>query len=185
MIPTNTVLVSPNYRLRIPDETDYDFVFSATRYQGFNDGMAWDPPAGLDELIAPLERAIQAWMEGRGYGFTIETNEESSVRIGKISIRKTDEVNIWNVGFWTHPEHQKKGVMSEVLATILEFGFTKLGAIKITAEYAIWNKASEKVLLNNGFTFVRLIEEGLMKNGKWQSEHQYAIDKGHWERFDR
>ena len=42
MLPETTTIHTENYRLRIPDESDIDFVFSATRYAGFNDGMQWE-----------------------------------------------------------------------------------------------------------------------------------------------
>lgn len=40
-------------------------------------------------------------------------------------------------------------------------------AISITVKYALWNKASKKVLINNGFTFVKYLEKGFKKNGQW------------------
>lgn len=162
--------------LRVPNEEDIPFVFSATRYKGFNDGMQWDPPKSIAELTAPLQRSHEKWDKGEAFGFTIE-NKSTSEFLGRISIRPTTENHVWNVGFWTHPEQQNKGVMSEALAAVVNFGFKQLQATRIEAAYATWNKASEKVLLKNGFTFVEYIEKGIFKNGKWVPENLVAINK--------
>ena len=176
-IPTTLILSSKKFRLRIPDETDLEFVFSTAEYPGVHDGMLWEPPQNREELIKPLERSLKRWQEGSSYNFTIETKDQNPIQVGRISIRKTETKDIWNVGFWTHPKYQRKGVMSEALKAVTNFGFTKLKAKEITAQYAIWNKASEKVLLNNNFKFVRHLEKGYFKNGKWESENEFALKK--------
>ncbi|MEZ4849282.1 MAG: GNAT family protein [Bacteroidia bacterium] len=180
MIPTDLILKTPRYLLRIPNESDIDFVFSASRYPGFNDGMQWDPPEHKDTIAESLKRSIQSWKEGKGYSFTIVSRDESAQRLGRISIRPDQGENVWNIGYWTHPEHQKKGIMTEAVGAILEFGFTQLQATKITACTATWNKASEKVLLNHGFTFVRFIEQGFQKKGEWVSENEYELNMEDW-----
>lgn len=175
-IPINYTLKSPNYWLRIPSQSDIDFVFDASRFPGFNDGMLWDPPENISELEAALQKTIKSWEKGKGYSFTI-LSKVNNQRLGRISIRKVNAEETWNIGFWTHPKSQSKGVMSETLASIVELGFEVLGATKITAHHAVWNKASEKVLLNNGFKFAKYIKKGFQKNGKWVSENEMQLLK--------
>ena len=66
------------------------------------------------------------------------------------------EEQVWNVGFWTHPDSQSQGIMTEVLSGILKFGFEDLSAVRIEACHVIWNKASEKVLKKNGFEYFQI-----------------------------
>jgi ribosomal-protein-alanine N-acetyltransferase len=179
MLPKTRTIETKRLLLRIPDECDIPFVFSASRYPGFTDGMLWEPPSAEAELIQPLSKSIKAWEKGVGYSFTI-TIKGSPDLIGRISIRKTDLPDEWNVGFWTHPKFQNKGVMTEALQAILKFGFEELSAEKIEACYAIWNKASEKVLSKAGLGFDRFLEKGFMKKGKWVEENLFAIDKERW-----
>lgn len=169
-----------NYILRIPNEADIPSVYSATRYKGFNDGMLWEPPKNQEELLEPLKNNIKSWEEGEGYSFTIERKEEKNL-LGRISIRKTNEKGIWNIGFWTHPEVQGKGVMTESLEMVLKFGVEKLSAKRIEACYAIWNKASEKVLKRNGLKFVKYIEKGFKKDRIWVEENMLAITREEWQ----
>ena len=173
------VLSSAKFNLRFPSQEDIPHVFSATRVEGFNDGMLWDPPEKMEEIEGSLARNHVAWDEGRGFSFTID-DKSTNAFVGRIGIRKTKISKVWNIGFWTHPQHQGKGVMKEVVGRILHFAFTELQAIRVEADYATWNIASEKVLTSNGFQFVKFIENAFQKNGQWVDENAMAIDKAQW-----
>lgn len=177
MIPLDFTLSNQQLLLRFPNETDIDFVYSATQFKGFNDGMLWDPPKSKNELLIPLERNEKAWKKGEAFVFTILSKVGIQNRLGRISIRSTKEERVWNVGFWKHPESQKKGIMTDALHLILDFGFNYLDATKINAQYATWNLASQKVLERNGFRFVKFVENGFQKNGKWVDENEVEISK--------
>ena len=178
-IPKSFTLETERFVLRIPNSSDIPHIYSATQYEGFNDGMLWEPPKDMEELVAPLKRHIKAWEKESAYCFTIVRRGTDQL-VGRISIRPTSKTQVWNVGFWTHPEFQHQGIMTESLASVLGFGFEQLFAIRIEASYALWNKASEKVLKRNGMKFVEYIEQGFQKRGKWVEENLYAIDKEDW-----
>jgi len=146
--------------------------------------MVWSPPEKQEDLIEPLRNNKKAWESGKGYAFTI-TEKENGKPLGRISIRKIDKENRWNVGFWTHPESQKQGIMTEALKGVLKFGFEELSATEIEACHALWNKASEKVLKRNGMTFERYLAEGFKKNGKWVEENLLVIDLEKWNKGRR
>ena len=96
-IPLNHIIHTKNYQLRAPDESDFDFVFSTGNYPGFHDGMLWSAPVTIDDLKKPLQRNLQSWKDGSAYAFTIESLISSSERLGRISIRKTEKKDIWNI----------------------------------------------------------------------------------------
>ncbi|KAA3634422.1 MAG: N-acetyltransferase [Bacteroidetes bacterium] len=181
-IPKSYQIETPRFRLRIPSEADIPFVFSASRYEGFNDGMLWEPPESIEELKAPLSRSISAWQKGEGFSFTVD-DKKTNQPLGRISIRITKEPGRWNVGFWTHPESQGKGIMTECLKAVLAFGFEKLMAEKIEACHALWNVASEKVLKRNGMQFEKYLEKGFLKKGKWVPENLLVITRSEWEKI--
>lgn len=179
MIPLTTTLQTERLILRKPSLADFPHIFSATRYEGFNDGMPWEPPKEESELMEPFKRGIKAWECQEGFGFSIyEKNNQDF--IGRISIRK-EEDEIWNIGFWTHPLQQKKGYMTEAVGAILQFGFEQLNAERIEACYALWNKASEQVLKKNGMDFIEYIEKGFMKKGLWVEENLVGIRREQWD----
>jgi len=173
MISRQTILLTERFQLRIPDERDIDFVFSASRFPGFNDGMQWEPPTEKESIWGSLERCLQRWDKGEEYTFTVVDREEISLQLGRVSIRQSE--GDWSVGFWVHPEQQQRGVMTEALEAVLAFSFEKLKIRMISACYATWNKASERVLEKNGFQFVRYLPEGFQKKGAWVPENEVQL----------
>ncbi len=179
MIPSSIHLETERTRLRKVSLDDIPFVFSASRYPGFCDGMTWSPPDDEEELVAPYERNVATWESGDGYTFTIEARNGRS-RLGRIAIRR-EEGDHWNVGYWTHPEFQGQGFMTEALIAVLEFGFSTLGAEVVEAGSAEWNTPSRRVLEKVGMSFARYVSEGFRKEGAWISEDLFEITRAAWE----
>lgn len=184
MIALTYTIETPSLLLRAPSLHDIPIIFSATKHVHFNDGMPWDPPQSEDEMIEPYKRAIKAWEDGKGYSFSIDVKPDLMFK-ARISIRKTDKMDRWNIGFWTHPAYQRKGIMKEAVAAVLKFGFEELCAAEIEACCATWNIASERVLQNNGFRFEKYLEEGFLKKGVWVAENLYSISKSNWKASGR
>jgi [ribosomal protein S5]-alanine N-acetyltransferase len=170
--------------LRCPSVEDIPHVYSATRFAGFNDGMQWEAPGTINELDEPLRESLLTWDEGKIFSFTIADPASNSL-LGRIGIRKTDRLDVWNLGFWTHPEHQGKGYMTESVLAILEFGFSRLGAIQIEASYALWNKGSQRVLEKVGMKSVAYIPHAFQKRGHWIEANKTSITKQQWLLYQR
>lgn len=178
-LPKNYIIETARCRLRCASLEDIPYIFSATRYQGFNDGMLWEPPTKEEELIKPHENSIRAWENGDSYTFSIESKDSKNF-IGRISIRRTEELGVWSIGFWTYPIYQGQGYMTECAQAILYFGFSELKAEKIIAFHALWNKASERVLKKIGMIFVEYVPQGFIKKGKWVEENRLEISRKDW-----
>lgn len=179
VIPKDFTIETARCILRCPSEDDIPHIFAATRFVGFNDGMLWEAPANMDELYKPLQDNLLAWEAGSVFAFTI-TATHSKILLGRIGIRKSEQMNIWNIGFWTHPEQQRQGYMTESAKSLIEFGFDRLGAIRIEASHALWNKASQRVLEKIGMKFIEYIPQGFQKQGKWIEENKMGITKEEW-----
>jgi len=134
--------------------------------------MRWSPPATEEELLVPFENNMAAWEAGMAYTFTIQT-KAAGTPIGRIVIRCKGD-GCWDLGFWTHPDHQGQGYMTEAAAAMLEFGFETLAASRIEAAHATWNLSSRRVLEKIGMSFVRHNPEGFQKNGQWVAEDLHA-----------
>jgi [ribosomal protein S5]-alanine N-acetyltransferase len=179
LIPRDFTIETARCLLRCPSETDLPAVFAATRFAGFNNGMQWEPPETIAELDEPLREQLLDWDAGRTFSFTI-ADPASHHLIGRIGIRKTNRVDVWNIGFWTHPESQGQGYMTESLTAIIAFGFDRLSATRIEASYALWNKASQRVLQKAGMKFVRYIPHAFQKKGYWVEANKMEITKPEW-----
>jgi [ribosomal protein S5]-alanine N-acetyltransferase len=179
LISINFTIKTARCILRCPSADDIPDVFAATRFAGFNDGMTWEAPTSIDELCEPLKANLLAWEAGNAFAFSI-TATHSKILLGRIGIRKSAEINVWNLGFWTHPEHQRQGYMTETAKSLLEFGFKQLGATRIEASHALWNTASQKVLEKIGMKFIEYIPQGFQKQGQWIEENKMGITKEEW-----
>ncbi len=70
--------------------------------------------------------------------------------------------------------------MTESAKSLIEFGFDRLGAIRIEASHALWNKANQRVLEKTGMKFIEHIPQGFQKQGKWIEENKMGITKDEW-----
>jgi [ribosomal protein S5]-alanine N-acetyltransferase len=180
LIATTHTIETERCLLRAPSQEDIPYIFSATCFPGFNDGMRWEAPATIEELNQPLQNNLLAWENGIAYTFTI-VDRHSEEFIGRIGIRKDSKIqDVWNLGFWTHPTHQGLGYMTEAAQAVLKFGFDGLGAIRLEAGYAVWNKGSQRVLEKIGMKFLEYKPQGFQKQGQWVETNETAIMKEEW-----
>ena len=167
-------IITTRCRLRYPDESDIPHIWSASQTPNFNDGMRWEPPSSIGEIKEPLRKAQESWASGNHYNWAIESKKNRDF-IGWISIRRESGEREWSIGFWVHPAKQSQGFATECAASVLEFGFSRLGAKIITAAHATWNTASGRVLRRIGMTYVRTNPRGFKKNNAWVEEFEYEI----------
>lgn len=176
-VPLDCCIETERLVLRIAQVEEIDFVWDATRYPGFNDGMLWDTPESKEELESFAGNVEERWRTGEAFVFTFHEKAKGEPR-GRIAVEK--RFSGWNVGFWTHPKWQGAGFASEALAGVLRFGFEDLGLKQVTAFHAEWNIASRKVLERNGFRFKVHIEEGFEKNGEWIAQDTLSLSRDQW-----
>ena len=177
------ILKTKRCKLRISKREDIPFVFSATRYEGFNDGMLWDAPDTEAELIESYENGLTSWHNNESYSFTICQRFNNEL-LGRIVIGLKPN-RICNIGFWLHPEKQGQGYMTEAVEAILKLGFETLNVEKIEACHALWNVKSERVLNRVRMKFIEHIPQGFRKNGEWIEENRLGITKQEWDKLRR
>ncbi len=171
-LPLDFIIQTERLLLRIPNESDIPHVLTASKHPGFTDGMLWSPPKDLKELQGPYERSVADWASSSSYQFSIDASEEF---VGRIALRPSDEPDVLDIGYWTHPHHFGKGYMTEAGAAILRLGFHTMGARAIVAGTADWNIASQKVLDKLGFQRVQVITGGFVKGDRICDEWIYRL----------
>lgn len=178
-IPLELELRTARLRLRIAkaDEQEIDFVWEATQYPGFNDGMLWDAPESKAELMRYAENIAIRWRSGDCFLFTFCDLQEGRP-LGRITLEEAGSG--WSVGFWTHPKFQGAGFASEALGEISRFAFEVLAVEELFASHVDWNIASRRVLEKNGFLFRFRREREMGKSGGWVSEETLALTCERW-----
>lgn len=179
IIPQDLKIETPRCLLRRASIEDITSIFEATKVPEFHHGMESEPPTNIDDLSAALSESILDWEDGKLFSFTIADPTSNSL-LGRIGIHKNNRVGVWNLGFWTHPEHQRKGYMTESVTAIIEFGFDRLDATYIEASYALWNKSSQRVMEKSGMKFVGYMPHAFQKRGRWIEANKMRITRQEW-----
>ncbi|MFB6468157.1 GNAT family N-acetyltransferase [Cytobacillus sp. Hz8] len=81
------------------------------------------------------------------------------------------------IGYELHPDYWGKGMMTEVIAKVLEYAFFTMGLNRVEAFYHPLNLASKKVLEKNGFQFEGILRQRLYKKGKFMDVALSAVLK--------
>jgi len=107
------------------------------------------------------------------FGIALKVSDEV---IGGIDLAKLDWDNkSGELGYWLGRKFWGKGLMSEAVRLILDFGFNGLDLHRIWAIVYEGNIASRKVLERNGFTLEGVLRETLLRGGKWHNELRYGL----------
>jgi ribosomal-protein-alanine N-acetyltransferase len=98
--------------------------------------------------------------------------------IGRINLiilgsdKKTAEL-----GYRIGENYTNLGYASEAVKIALDKAFNSYGLNKIIAGTATDNFASKKILIKNGFTFSRILENDLQINNEWVHTEVFEITK--------
>jgi RimJ/RimL family protein N-acetyltransferase len=96
--------------------------------------------------------------------------------IGMISLMHIDNKNRnAEVGYWLGKRYWKKGIASEALTLILNFGFNNLKSVRIYAKVLHTNLPSIKLLQRTGFKYEGRMRKSVLKDGGWFDKLMFAL----------
>jgi len=79
------------------------------------------------------------------------------------------------IGYWLGEPYWGKGMMSEAVNLITNYGLNELGFIRIHAGIFEYNIGSMKVLEKCGYQKDGIFKKSIFKNNKIWDEHRYSI----------
>ncbi|WP_366927243.1 GNAT family N-acetyltransferase [Flavobacterium sp.] len=124
--------------------------------------------------IATINQAIHK-NEGINWAVTIKGEDKL---IGIVGFYRTSFEDFRSeIGYMILPDYYGQGIVTEVVAELVRFGFEKLGFHSIEAVIDPENIASERVLQKNGFTKEAHFRENLLHEGKYLDSVHYGILK--------
>ena len=82
------------------------------------------------------------------------------------------------IGYSLLPEFWRKGIMSEAISAILEYGFHQMGLHSVEANIDPENIGSERLLLSLGFIKEGYFRENYFKNGEFGDTAIFSKLKG-------
>lgn len=125
------------------------------------------------ELIAMFDDKIENGI-GINWAITLKTNPTKILGIiGHYRIKP--EHYRAEVGYMLFPEFNGKGIVSEALKRVIEFGFNDMKLHSIEAILDPKNGASEKVLIKNGFVKEAHLIENEYYDGRFLDSMIYSV----------
>ena len=124
------------------------------------------------ELIEMLNNKIENNI-GINWGIRLKNDPKIIGIIGHYRIKP--EHYRAEVGYMLLPEYNGKGIISEALKKVVEYGFKEMQLHSIEAILAPENGASEKVLLKNGFVKEAHLLENEYYEGRFLDTLIYSI----------
>lgn len=105
--------------------------------------------------------------------FGIRYNEELAGVVGLVAqedvYRKSAEI-----GYWIGEPFWGKGIATQAVHILTNYGFDHLGLLRIYAGVFEYNMGSMKVLEKNGYHKEGIFKKALIKNEQIWDEHRYA-----------
>lgn len=159
-------------KFNLNDAKDIHEIRSHDKVMQFMDS---DYHKSLEESQQFISDNIERFKNKKGIFWAI-VNKETNECIGDFAF--------WNINFRHHrgeigyslkPKFWGKGLMSETLITLLQFGFGKLNLHSIEANINPNNNKSKKLLLNIGFRKEALFIENYFHNNKYMNSEVYSL----------
>ena len=108
----------------------------------------------ISDAIKHIKKLNIETENNKCFAWGITLKNDSKI-IGTICLCNFSEnYKIAEVGYDLKPTFQRKGIMSEALNRVVNFGFNDLSLDKIEAFTHIQNKNSKRLLEKNGFNFI-------------------------------
>ena len=122
--------------------------------------------------IRVVDDILQA---GDGITWGISLKGESGL-LGTIGLwRIIKEHHRAEIGYMLHPGQQRKGLMQEAMANVLDFGFSVINLHSVEANVNPGNAASVGLLEKNGFVREAHFKENYLCNGVFKDSFIYSL----------
>jgi len=106
--------------------------------------------------------------------FAIEVEGEFAGSIGLVRQKDVYRLSA-EIGYWLGEPYWGKGIMTEAVWQLTEYGFSRLGLVRIYTGVFDFNRASQRVLEKAGFKLECISEKALIKNDRICDEYKYAL----------
>lgn len=169
------VLESERLLLRRITLDDTDLMFTAYSDMRANNYIGRDPVKSHQEIIDKIKLINDSFDNQDGVSWAI-TLKPSDKYIGTVGLWKLfKEHHRAEIGYRLNYEHWNKGIMSEAIQLVKDFGFNKMKLHSIEANTDKDNIASHKVLMKNGFVKEAHLKENWYYNGQFLDSVIYCI----------
>ncbi len=167
--------------LRFPVQRDWRN-WAALRAESRDFLAPWEPTWAYDALTrGAFRRRLKMYKaelrQGVTYSFLI-LRRVDDVLLGGITLSnlRRGVAQSATLGYWIGSPYRNQGYMTDSLAVILEFAFSRIGLHRVEAACLPANEASRRLLLRSGFREEGYAREYLRISGRWQDPPSSAAN---------
>ncbi|WP_342648773.1 GNAT family protein [Pseudomonas sp. REB1044] len=135
-------------------------------------GVSYSSLAETEEQMRWFERIVNE-RSGIWWGISLVNNESLIGACGFNNVchdhRKAE------IGYWLMPEYWGRGLLSEALPSMIDYGFSTMGLHRIHADVEPENEPSCALLKKFGFMLEGTLRDVEFKGGRFLSLHQYSL----------
>ncbi len=163
-----------NLRELTMDDLD-DFYFFRTNEQVLR-YIDREPMSHKEEAASFIQRIIDQVKNNETIIWVIELKDMPGKMIGTITFWRVEKENLRaEIGYMIHPDHWNRGIASEAIGAVVDFGFKVMNLHSIEANINPANEGSRKVLLRSGFTKEAYFRENFYFRGKFIDSEIYSL----------
>lgn len=145
--------------LRTIDENDIEDIYEYSKEKNVGPNAGWKPHENLEETI---NIAKQIFINQEGvFGIVTKENNKMIGSIGIINDPKRENDKSRMLGYAISEKYWKKGIMTEAVQKVIEYGFVDLKLDLISAYCYPFNMRSKRILEKNNFQY-----EGKLKQAE-------------------
>lgn len=132
-------------------------------------------PKDIQETEAKIRFMIEGFANKTSITWVITLKENPNEMIGEIGYYRTDLGNHRaEIGYMLQSNFWRKGLISEALDKVVNFGFQKMKLHSISANINPGNNASRQILLKHGFEKEAYFKEYYYFRGKFLDSEIYG-----------
>lgn len=150
--------------MRVSDTED---MFAYARRPSVTQYLTWNPHTDPAETREYLTYVGQRYRTGDFYDWAV-VDRESGHMIGTCGFTSFNcPHDTAEIGYVLNPAYQGKGLATEAVRRVLDFGFDELGLHRIEAHFMEGNDASRRLMERVGMTFEGYARESMWIKGRF------------------
>lgn len=173
---------TPRLVITWPDREQVEAYYRSITGTDIFDTLIWDGPSCSDDLHDYWARSMSTAPSELGDHLNLAVIERNSGwMIGGMSWRPVNgNAAIVDIGYAFAKAWHRRGLATEAVRAMVDFGFAARGAERVFATVFVGNVASRRVLEKCGFAYEGLMRRAVCKRGEWRDEWLLAITRPDW-----
>ncbi|MFF1415016.1 GNAT family N-acetyltransferase [Streptomyces sp. NPDC058289] len=153
-----TTLTTERLVLRPHVPSDTGEVYAACQDPAIQRWIPVPVPYGRADAESYVAKVPTGWREDSEYAFAVRLGADGPL-VATIGVMQRGP-SAHEVGFWTAPEHRRRGYLAEALPVVARWAFTEAGCVRLIWRAGVGNDASLAVAEKAGFVI-----EGVQRAG--------------------